>query len=39
MIRLIAVLNVFWTGVPYHLECCSSWTGIPFQLIWNKVPS
>ena len=22
--RLIAVLNVFWTAVPCHLECCSS---------------
>jgi len=24
IIRLIAVLNVFWTAVPCHLECCSS---------------
>jgi len=23
IIRLIAVLNVFWTAVPCHLECCS----------------
>ena len=24
IIRLIAVLNVFWTAVPCHLECYSS---------------
>ena len=24
IIRLIAVLNVFWMAVPCHLECCSS---------------
>ena len=36
IIRLIAVLNVFWTAVPVELECCSSWIGTLFQLSWNR---
>jgi len=39
MITLIAVLYMFWTAVPCHLECCSSWIGTLFQLIWNGGPT
>jgi len=39
MITLTAVLKMFWTAVPVELECCSSWTGTLFQLIWNMSPT
>ena len=39
IIRLIAMLNAFWTAVPCHLECCSSWIGTLFQLSWNRIPT
>ena len=39
IIRLIAVLNMFWTAVPCYLECCSRWYGTLFQLIWNRATS
>ena len=36
IIRLIAVLNVFWTAVPVELERCSNLAGTGVQLNWNK---